>query len=269
MMQFRLISDVHNEFYNPIAMTTGLERMVGDEDRVLVIAGDFHTLKNGKNSRDVLRTFSERFKAVIYVPGNHEYYGYRIDEKAARKKFQTEMNPDNLPNIHFLIRESVVIDGVRFVGATLWTNLDKGHPVVEFEIAQKMNDFRFITYFDEKYGTYRKFKTRDWITEHHKDLSYIKSAVEASEEPVVVVTHHAPTAESLDPRFEWDIYGNFGYHSDLSDFILDHTNIRYWCHGHIHTRSDYVVGETIVACNPYGYPEEDVDFMEKFFYQVY
>lgn len=268
-MQFRLISDVHNEFYNSDCMTTALQPMQGDENRVLVIAGDFHTLKNGRRAAHVIRALSERFKAVVYVPGNHEYYNYRIDREAAKNKFATEMNPDKLENVHFLVRDSVVIDGIRFVGATLWTDLDKGHPVVEYMIAMKMNDFRLITYYDEALKNYSKFKPRHWIKEHLMDLAYIKSTVESSIEPCVVVTHHAPTAESLDPQFESDIYGNFGYHSDLSNFILDHPQIRYWCHGHIHKGSDYIVGDTIVACNPYGYCDEEVDFLDKFFYSVY
>lgn len=268
MMQFRLISDVHNEFYNPVAQYS-ITRMVGDENRVLVIAGDFGSLKGAGDYAATLTNMAKRFKAVVYVPGNHEYYKYKIKRESALREFQ-KMNPEGLDNIHFLIRDSVVIDGVRFVGATLWTDQNKGNPIVEWELKQKMNDFKLITYHDERTNTYRKLHPADWLREHRNDLGYIKQAVAESHEPVVVVTHHAPSSESLDPRFDWDYYGNFGYYSDLSEYIIDNPKIQYWCHGHIHKRSDYTLGDTIIACNPYGYPgEDDVDFIDNFFYQVY
>lgn len=268
-MDFRLISDVHNEFQHPLTQYT-LTRMLGDENRVLVIAGDFHTIKGGSRAAESLTTMAKRFKAVVYVPGNHEYYGFRLGDKDATRRYFDKMNPEGLDNIHFLNRDSVVIDGVRFVGATLWTNLDRGHPVVVETIRGKMNDFRYITYFDATYQHYRKFRPVDWLREHRKDLDYIRETVDASKETCVVVTHHAPHTNSLDPKFDWDIYGNFGYASDLSEFILDRPKISYWCHGHIHVRSDYMIGDTIIACNPYGYPDEhDTDFIDNFYYSTY
>lgn len=266
-MEFRLMSDTHNEFYNEAAMFS-LPYMPGDEHRVLVIAGDFTMLKHAHESAAEMTKLAKRFKAVIYVPGNHEYYGYRIDVEAANRKFDT-MNPEGLDNIHFLIRDSVVIDGVRFVGATLWTNMDRGNFFIGLHLKSKMNDFRKITYYDPVRSVYQKFKPHHWEAQHKMDLRYIRETVENSSEPCVVVTHHAPSAKSLDPRFDWDHDGNFGYHSDLEDFIHEHPQITYWLHGHIHHPSDYMVGCTNVICNPYGYCGEEVEFLDKSFYNVY
>ncbi|MNC18787.1 3',5'-cyclic adenosine monophosphate phosphodiesterase CpdA [compost metagenome] len=265
-MEFRLISDVHNEFYHETTQYT-LPYLGGDENRVLVIAGDFTMLKRAAKSASALTAMAKRFKAVVYVPGNHEYYGYRIDPVAARKKFQ-DMNPEGLTNIHFLIRDSVVIDGVRFVGATLWTNMDRQSPLVEFHLGQKMNDFKAITYYHQTRQSYQKYKPHHWIMEHKADLSYIAETVEASDEPCIVVTHHAPSYQSLDPAFAWDIDGNHGYHSDLDDFIHNHPQISHWLHGHIHHPSDYIIGCTNVICNPYGYAGEDVAFLDRSYYDA-
>lgn len=265
-MEFRLISDVHNEFYHETSQYT-LPYLGGDENRVLVIAGDFTMLKRAAKSADALTAMAKRFKAVVYVPGNHEYYGYRIDPIAARKKFEA-MNPEGLDNIHFLIRDSVVIDGIRFVGATLWTNMNRQSPLVEFYLSQKMNDFKAITYYHETRQNYQKYKPHHWIMEHKLDLSYIAKTVEESDEPCIVVTHHAPSAQSLDPAFAWDVDGNHGYHSDLEDFIHNHPHISHWLHGHIHHPSDYMVGCTNVICNPYGYAGEDVPFLDRSFYNA-
>lgn len=265
-LEFRLMSDVHNEFYDESTQYT-LPYLGGDENRVLVIAGDFTMLKRAAKSASALTAMAKRFKAVVYVPGNHEYYGYRIDPIAARKKFQ-EMNPEGLTNIHFLIRDSVVIDGVRFVGATLWTNMDRQSPLVEFHLSQKMNDFKAITYYHQTRQNYQKFKPHHWILEHQLDLAYIAETVEISDEPCIVVTHHAPSSQSLDPAFAWDVDGNHGYHSNLEPFIHCHPQISHWLHGHIHHPSDYIIGCTNVICNPYGYASEDVAFLDRSYYDA-
>ena len=265
-MEFRLISDVHNEFYDETTQYS-LPYLSGDENRVLVIAGDFTMLKRAAKTASTFTSMAKRFKAVVYVPGNHEYYGFRIDPIAARKKFQ-EMNPEGLTNVHFLIRDSVVIDGVRFVGATLWTNMDRNNPLIEFELRMKMNDFKAITYYDAIRQSYQVFKPYHWLREHKADLEYIGFAVELSDEPCIVVTHHAPSFQSRDPAYEHDRYGNFGYMSELDQFIHCNPNISHWLHGHIHHPSDYIIGCTNVICNPYGYAGEDVQFLDRSFYNA-
>lgn len=261
-MEFRLFSDMHNEFFDPFLQYTP-PYIPGDENRVLVLAGDIHCLQYGKEFTESLTKMAKQFKAIVYVPGNHEFYSSRIDKIGAKKRFDTKMNPDGLDNVHFLMRDSVVIDGIRFVGATLWTNMDKANPIVEFHLKELMNDFKRIDYYDDRWDSYHSFKPKHWLNEHVSDLNYIKSTVDASEEPCVVVTHHAPSAGSLDPRFENDLWGRFGYHSVLDEVILDRPKIKFWCHGHIHKPSDYMVGDTNVLCNPCGYHNEQVEFFDK------
>ena len=69
---------------------------------------------------------------------------------------------------------------------------------------------------------------------------------------IIVVTHHAPSAKSIDIVYETD-KANGSYASNLENFILDHPNIKLWCHGHIHSQSDYMIGDCRVICNPRGY----------------
>ena len=49
---------------------------------------------------------------------------------------------------------------------------------------------------------------------------------------------------------------NGAYSSDLSEFILDHPQIKLWTHGHTHHPFDYVIGETRIVCNPRGYESD-------------
>jgi hypothetical protein len=46
---------------------------------------------------------------------------------------------------------------------------------------------------------------------------------------------------------------NGGYSSDLSEFIMDHPQIKLWTHGHTHEEFDYMIGSTRIVCNPRGY----------------
>jgi hypothetical protein len=100
-----------------------------------------------------------------------------------------------------------------------------------------------------------RFCPEDAVEEHKKMLGYIKHVY--SEMPpwkqMVVVGHHTPSHFSCHPRYKDDQLMNGGYHSDLSEFILDRPGIKLWTHGHTHELFDYTVGDTRVVCNPRGY----------------
>jgi Icc-related predicted phosphoesterase len=85
-------------------------------------------------------------------------------------------------------------------------------------------------------------------------MSYIKNIVQGMHnEKFVVVGHHAPSKQSTHPKYQNDQLMNGGYSSDLSEFILDHPQIKLWTHGHTHDPFDYMIGTTRVVCNPRGY----------------
>jgi hypothetical protein len=94
----------------------------------------------------------------------------------------------------------------------------------------------------------------DVAIRHDKTLAYIKLIVqEHKDKKCVVVGHHSPSFKSVHPMYAHETLMNGGYHSDLSEFILDHPQIKLWTHGHTHHPFDYTIGETRVVCNPRGY----------------
>jgi hypothetical protein len=99
------------------------------------------------------------------------------------------------------------------------------------------------------------FSPEDAVVEHRKSLEYIKLVCENTPpwKSVVVVGHHTPSHSSCHPRYKDDQVMNGGYHSDLSEFILDRPVIKLWTHGHTHELFDYMIGSTRVVCNPRGY----------------
>lgn len=223
-----------------------------------------------------------QFPHVLYVAGNHESYHGDIATTYSGLKRKLGHHK----NLHILDREIFELGDYTFIGSTLWTDMNRNDPLTLEYIRHSMNDFRIIAnsarkvyrkvplYKKDAEGNYLKnengfniedgmklkeedaiFSPQDAVDEHVKCLAYIDHIY--SEAPawktVIVVGHHTPSAKSCHPRYANDHLMNGGYHSDLSEFILDRPAIKLWTHGHTHEDFDYMIGECRVVCNPRGY----------------
>jgi len=258
-MRVNVISDLHIEFED-------LELPGGD---VLILSGDVCEAKNVKadkydpngimfdferiNRRPdrYIRFFKEecaKYRHVIYVMGNHEHYGFRFDKTYSQLLL-------NMPdNVRLLEKESTEIDGVLFLGATLWTDCNRGDPMTMIQLRSGMNDYRVVQNYYKDKGQYFKLTPEFTYQEHRQTLKYFESVLDQNKDrPVVVVTHHSPSKQSIKPKYQGDYYMNGGYSSDLDQFILDHPQIKFWTHGHTHDTFDYNIGSCRVICNPRGY----------------
>ena len=255
-MRVNVISDLHLEFGD-------LELPGGD---VLVISGDAcesRTLRKHKYQAEYLlgdefkrvdraaRFFHEevtKYRECIYVMGNHEHYSGKYH------KTWHELIAEMPDNVEVLEQQHTEIDGVLFLGATLWTSCNKGDPLTMQVLKNGMNDYRAITYHDRVRNVYRKLDPRDTMEDYSRTVQYFRTMCELNrDKKIVICTHHAPTFQSVHDHYKHDKEMNGGYASDLSEFILDNENIRFWTHGHMHDPSDYMVGECRVICNPRGY----------------
>ena len=237
---------------------------------VLIMAGDImeaghlRLADNAKKNTFIAdryrRFISEelvKYRHVIYIAGNHEHYSNSYDDTHDRLKREL---PDN---VHFLEAESIKIDDVWFFGGTFWTDMNKGDPITMGTLKQSMADFSGSIKFgnsiriDTAYGD--SFYTSKFTPAYakgvfHETMEKLKTFLEAHpDEKVVVVSHHAPTELSVNEYYKHEFHMNGGYHSRLGDFILDHPNIKVWCHGHMHDPVDYTIGTTRVLSNPRGY----------------
>ena len=199
------------------------------------------------------RFFAEecaKYRHTILVMGNHEHYGGQFEKTYDHIKA-------NLPdNVHLLEKETLEIDGVLFIGATMWTDMNKGDALTMYHLKDGMNDYRTVKMKNGE--IYHKLTPQRTLDEHIRTKQYFEIALKNNQErenplPVVVVTHHAPSKLSVKPQYEGDHLMNGGYSSDLSDFMLDHPEILVWTHGHTHDEFKYQIGETTVLCNPRGY----------------
>ena len=264
-MKIAVCSDLHLEFQDiDLQNTEGAELLILSGD--IMIAEDLHNHKHfdynpytpgaladlsrrqetALRFRNFLKRCSENFPHVIYVAGNHEFYHGRW--KASLDHLREECAV--FPNIYFLEKDIKTIGEFTFIGCTLWTDMNKGDPLTLHAVRDMMNDFRVIWY--EAKG--RKFRPEDAFQEHVLMKQYISTVVQGRhDQKFVVCGHHAPSKLSTKPRYADDQIMNGGYSSDLSEFILDHPQIRLWTHGHTHDNFDYMIGSTRVVCNPRGY----------------
>ncbi|MCA9110744.1 MAG: metallophosphoesterase [Planctomycetaceae bacterium] len=201
---------------------------------------------------------------VVFVAGNHEHYNYVLAESmsdgfAIRSRY---------PGLHWLENEMVVIDGVRFAGATLWTDYNLyAQARRSIKVAMLgMNDHRII-YTVDAAGHRGRFYPEDALAIHQQSRAWLEDELaKPFDGPTVVVTHHCPHPGSIHRRFSGDTL-NPAFISDLTPVIQRHRP-NFWIHGHTHSSFDYVVGETRIVCNPRGYVRptfsgfdtENVDF---------
>jgi predicted phosphodiesterase len=212
---------------------------------VLVAAGDIHF------ATDAVLWLAQRAvgKPVVYVPGNHEWYGYKRrlvieEELPAARKLASELG------VHFLWDDEVVINGVRFLGTSLWTDY-----ALHWEVADsmayakwRMNDHRVIfpradmKPLEPSEARSWHCKSRAWLTEQLREKFSGRT---------VVVTHHLPHPRSIAPQYTGN-HLNPAYCSDLSD-LVESSGAALWVHGHTHSSCNYMAGRTQIVANPKGY----------------
>lgn len=234
-MKLHVLSDIHIEFESFDAPAT-------DADAV-VLAGDIHIGRNGLDW--ALRQFPD--KPVIYVLGNHEYYGKAIPRYTEKlREFAAGTN------VHILEQEALSLDGVTFLGCTFWTDFELfGDPrIAGYEATQKLTDYKKIRVSPK----YSRLRSMDTAAIHHRSRRWLDSQLQDSSDDVVVITHHAPSRKSLADSRQDDLM-NAANVSDLDEFV-GRSNAKLWIHGHLHVPSDYTLGKTRVLCNPRGSPDE-------------
>lgn len=238
-MRFHIISDLHLEF-GPI----NLPKVDAD---CIIVAGDVSTKLKG------LKWLQKQFprQPVVYVLGNHEFYGDRLPRLTEKLIEQAAGT-----NIHVLEDEFFEIGGYQIFGATLWTDFALlGDRSVAWGIASgMMTDFKRIRHWP----SLKKWTPRHATEVHARSVARLQKFFgETEAKRTIIVTHHAPSARSLPDDMKRDMMSN-AYASNLEP-LIDRYQPTLWVHGHIHQANDYKIGETRVISNPRGYPDEPVE----------
>jgi len=266
-MKIRTHNDLHLEWEaaaQEIHPSTVIPAMPDDKETILLLPGDITS--NYRNARkhpasDIyapwMRDLLPRFKHVIYVLGNHCLWngGHYGDVYAYWKGMASRFD-----NFHVLQNDHVVLDGVRFLGTTLWTDLS--NPMDQFT-AMGMNDFNFIKVNRGGGDKWGKFSIIDWQREHQLAVRFLEEEIfeKDYDGQTVVLTHHAPSVQSVSDQFA-GMPSNCCYYTNLERFMW-YGNIALWVHGHMHNSVDYVVGDEVqstrIVNNPFGYFGESIN----------
>lgn len=258
-MRIKIISDVHLEFWNYTKFDRLLDRYLPphaeDKGTVLVVAGDIGLFsKYSSTLKPFFDAMSKRFAQVVACPGNHEWYhstGLWGNEQEILAKLNQPVT-----NIWYQDGGAVYIKGVWFLVATLWTDFNNSNAIDMMTAARGMNDFECIRKATEPYRTLR-LQPEDTVVQHKQHVDFLERSMrsireaEGEDAKIVVVTHHAPSHQSIGDKYKGDSL-NPAFASDLEDLILTYRP-QVWAHGHMHDSKDYMIGDTRVICNPLGY----------------
>ena len=217
------------------------------EAEVAIVAGDV-LAPVSRSMRWLQQNVAMRGLPVIFVAGNHEYYGHEYRETladglAARSKYH---------DVHLLENEGIVIGGVRFLGCTLWTdyNLYERPDEAMKSARLGLNDHKLIELETE--NEWPKFLPQDALTIHQQSRAWLESELAKPHDgKTAVVTHHAPHPNSVHRKYAGDSLTP-AFVSDLST-VIERYQPALWVHGHVHDSHDYHVGGTRIVCNPRGY----------------
>lgn len=258
-MKLAICSDLHLEFADITLKNEGADVLILGGD--IMIAQELHDFKaddtkfadqltrrgKAERYRDFLTRCSAEFPHVIYIAGNHEFYHGKYPD--AYSYLEEECQAFN--NVYFLEQSIKVICDVTFIGASLWTDMNKGDRNTLLMIKERMNDYRVIRNSTRNYS---RLEPLDTVDRHRKTLDYIESVIKSDpNKKYVVVGHHAPHKNSVKPGYAEDFVMEGAYSSDLNDFISLYPQIILWTHGHTHDQFDYCVRDTRIVCNPRGY----------------
>jgi Icc-related predicted phosphoesterase len=227
-MPLRLLiaSDLHLEFHpdGGRALLASLDLRAAD---AVAVTGDLC------NAATLLGSLTLLCQAcplpVLFVPGNHEYYGSSFDAVNA----QLQAAQAALPNLTLLNNRVLTLAGRRIVGTPLWFPDGPDHAAYE----GRVNDFRVI----------QGFKPAVYAA-HAEARRFLEAELQPGD---IVLTHHLPSPRSVSPRFAGDPVNRF-FVSPM-DALIEQRQPALWAHGHTHDSADYTLGRTRIVCNPFGY----------------
>lgn len=243
MTRLHLLSDLHLEgyHYTYVAPKEGVD--------IVMLCGDISTAKSNSRFENLLRQILQDGREAVMVAGNHEYYNDDIDRRIGELvRYETQF-----PGFHFLDNATKEIKGLKFAGATLWSDFTLfGTPDVHAKAAEQgISDFRVIHDGDQR-------MTPALMAARHR-VSREFLALAASHVDIVM-THFLPSPESLDPRFTGSPLNPY-FCNDLRSIIRSGPKL--WQCGHTHSSHDYTYGGCRVVCNPRGYGHENPGFSSK------
>lgn len=233
-VRLQVLSDLH-------LGNTPFEHPHTDAD-IVILAGDISRPAQAMQWATGFR------QPVLYVAGNHENYGSSVQETTQELRRLSQGT-----NVQVLECNAVVLHGVRFLGTTLWSSFE----LVEDE-TERAQAIETASGFIRDFSRIRSDATPGTFTANDMNALFNHNRAWLEEQlatpfdgPTVVITHHAPSLQSIHPRFEGSAV-NACFVTNCED-LMGKERVALWIHGHTHDGFDYQVNGTRVLCNPRGY----------------
>ena len=191
---------------------------------------------------DFVRNLAKQVPVVL-VARNHQFFTHELNDTRA----ELATRAASIPDVYFLDNQAVEIDGVTFLGSTLWSNFDRAHAALMKKSTSMMADYAVIA---DRTDQRKRLRPERILKEHQHSIAFLERELRARDPSrTVVVTRHAPSLRSTRSKGEdWEhLYG-----SDC-DALIEDCGPALWIHGHVHESFNYRIGSTTVACNPRGY----------------
>jgi predicted MPP superfamily phosphohydrolase len=233
-MRLQLISDLHTEFLTGRELSVIQSLPIEKNLDFLVVAGDLVIpgYQGSTLTTSIFGVLSEMARYVIYVTGNHEYYNG--SKEWTEDKLKSAM--EDFRNIHWLNNEELTLDGVHFVGGSMWYPVGDGLNAL---YAKMVSDSSQIANFN-------------WAERENRIFNLI---VDSKATPdTIVVTHHMPHSMTTPPEFKNSLINRFFVSNQQHTMMTRRPKL--WLFGHTHTEFDGMYEATRLVCNPYGYPSE-------------
>lgn len=241
-MKFQYLSDIHIEYKND-QVPDPLKYITPGQSTTLILAGDIGSLYKFNQLRFFLKALCTYFSTVLYVPGNHEFYQMTGYEPLQWPELLQRLSilESEIPNLHVLDRRTIVIDNVRIIGCTLWSDIKCPLP-------------RFISRIHgDSTQSYRK--------RYQNDMRFLRRAIaQPSSLPMLVVTHYPPTYRVVTTKR--DRFVSL-YASHLDD-LVDSPCLNTWICGHVHVNFDIITqGNARIVSNQKGKPRDKIRDFKK------
>lgn len=239
---------------------------------VLACAGDLYEGHPEQGLAALLHLAQGR--PVVLVPGNHEHYAPTGDRRTASQLLAALVaEVGRLNGLGAGIRllqgaQAAVIDGVRFVGTTLWSDWslagrwlrddapDRPADPVAYAAARMTDP---VTGSREYLGSIRKEDGSPWqpadaMNAHHAEREALLTALAMPHDgPTVAITHHPASALAADrfreaPGVPWWVPAF--YATTVLDELADEVRPELWLSGHFHAGHDITIGRCRWVANP-------------------
>lgn len=241
-MRIRYLSDLHMEFTDYLPSTVP---SVGED--LVILAGDIGVGIQGV--RWARSAFGNT--PVLYVMGNHEYYRNHFVELVSKAKTEAIGS-----NVHILEDESIVINGIRFLGCAFWTDFKLFGSEMQsrcMQVATEMNDYLQI--LTGPLGMPRRISPADTMHRHNLSRAWLDREISSSNEPCVVITHHGPSYKVCVAEYQNDFLTS-AFLNKADDLLR--APVKAWIFGHTHQVFNLKINGVAVMSNQRGYPSQEV-----------